>query len=129
MNYYFEMENQEIELPQYSFDIEDKLVDADKVNMSENKTKRQKSEVLYELECELVGKDKTNELIGGEFPSCDPNMIQVMFIKILRAYDKPIEDVNAEKEQPMLDQLGQISEYADKMSKMPEVVDKVKGAK
>ena len=81
------------------------------------------------LECELIGEDKLKNLVGGDIKSCDPNAIQVVFIKILRAYDKPIEDVNAEKEQPMLDQLGQISEYADKMSKMPEVVDKVSGAK
>ena len=129
MNYFIEFDNQEISLPQYNWDIEDKLVEADKINMSENKTSRQKGEHLYNLECELIGEDKAKEIAGGDLKSCDPNAIQVVFIKILRAYDKPIEDVNAEKEQPMLDQLGQISEYADKMSKMPEVVDKVSGAK
>lgn len=129
MNYFIEFDNQEISLPQYTWEIEDKLVEADKINMSENKTSRQKGEHLYNLECELIGEDKTKEIVGGDLKSCDPNAIQVVFIKILRAYDKPIEDVNAEKEQPMLDQLGQISEYADKMSKMPEVVDKVSGAK
>lgn len=129
MNYFIEFDNQEISLPQYSWEIEDKLVEADKINMSENKTSRQKGEHLYNLECELIGEDKLKNLVGGDIKSCDPNAIQVVFIKILRAYDKPIEDVNAEKEQPMLDQLGQISEYADKMSKMPEVVDKVSGAK
>ena len=129
MNYFIEVNNQEVSLPQYTWEIEDKLVEADKINMSENKTSRQKGEHLYNLECELIGEDKTKEIVGGDLKSCDPNAIQVVFIKILRAYDKPIEDVNAEKEQPMLDQLGQISEYADKMSKMPEVVDKVSGAK
>jgi hypothetical protein len=129
MNYFIEFDNQEISLPQYSWDIEDKLVEADKINMSENKTSRQKGEHLYNLECELIGENKTKAIVGGDIKSCDPNAIQVVFIKILRAYDKPIEDVNAEKEQPMLDQLGQISEYADKVSKMPEVVDKVSGAK
>lgn len=129
MNYFIEFDNQEISLPQYTWEIEDKLVEADKINMSENKTSRQKGEHLYNLECELIGEDKLKNLVGGDIKSCDPNAIQVVFIKILRAYDKPIEDVNAEKEQPMLDQLGQISEYADKMSKMPEVVDKVSGAK
>lgn len=129
MNYFIEFDNQEISLPQYTWEIEDKLVEADKINMSENKTSRQKGEHLYNLECELIGEDKLKNLVGGDLKSCDPNAIQVVFIKILRAYDKPIEDVNAEKEQPMLDQLGQISEYADKMSKMPEVVDKVSGAK
>ena len=129
MNYFIEFDNQEISLPQYTWEIEDKLVEADKINMSENKTSRQKGEHLYNLECELIGDDKLKDLVGGDIKSCDPNAIQVVFIKILRAYDKPIEDVNAEKEQPMLDQLGQISEYADKMSKMPEVVDKVSGAK
>lgn len=129
MNYFIEFDNQEISLPQYTWEIEDKLVEADKINMSENKTSRQKGEHLYNLECELIGEDKLKDLVGGDIKSCDPNAIQVVFIKILRAYDKPIEDVNAEREQPMLDQLGQISEYADKMSKMPEVVDKVSGAK
>lgn len=129
MNYFIEFDNQEISLPQYTWEIEDKLVEADKINMSENKTSRQKGEHLYNLECKLIGEDKLKDLVGGDIKSCDPNAIQVVFIKILRAYDKPIEDVNAEKEQPMLDQLGQISEYADKMSKMPEVVDKVSGAK
>ena len=129
MNYILEFNNEEVKLPTYSFDILEKMEKADKVFMSENKTQREKLEYLYKLECELRGEDKLKDLVGGDIKSCDPNAIQVVFIKILRAYDKPIEDVNAEKEQPMLDQLGQISEYADKMSKMPEVVDKVSGAK
>lgn len=129
MNYVLEYNNEEVKLPPYSFDIEDKLIMADKINMSENKTSREKGKHLFELECELIGEEKTKEWVGGDIKSCDPNIIQVLFILILRVYDKPIEDVNADKEQAMLNQLGEISEYADKMSKMPEVVDKVKGAK
>lgn len=125
MNYILEFNNEEIKLPTYSFDILEKMEKADKVFMSENKTQREKLEYLYKLECELIGDDKLKDLVGGDIKSCDPNAIQVIFILIIRAYDKPIDDVNAQETEGTMEQLGQVAEFAEQMNKVPETVGKV----
>lgn len=125
MNYILEFNNEEVNLPTYSFDILEKMEKADKVFMSENKTQREKLEYLYKLECELIGDDKLKDLVGGDIKSCDPNAIQVIFILIIRAYDKPIDDVNAQETEGTMEQLGQVAEFAEQMNKVPETVGKV----
>lgn len=125
MNYILEFNNEEVNLPTYSFDILEKMEKADKVFMSENKTQREKLEYLYKLECELIGDDKLKDLVGGDIKSCDPNAIQVIFILIIRAYDKPIDDVNAQETEGTMEQLEQVAEFAEQMNKVPETVGKV----
>lgn len=125
MNYILEFNNEEVNLPTYSFDILEKMEKADKVFMSENKTQREKLEYLYKLECELIGDDKLKDLVGGDIKSCDPNAIQVLFILIIRAYDKPIDDVNAQETEGTMEQLEQVAEFAEQMNKVPETVGKV----
>lgn len=125
MNYILEFNNEEVNLPTYSFDILEKMEKADKVFMSENKTQREKLEYLYKLECELIGEDKLKDLVGGDIKSCDPNAIQVLFILIIRAYDKPIDDVNAQETEGTMEQLEQVAEFAEQMNKVPETVGKV----
>ena len=127
MEYIFEYNNEEIKLPNYNLDIVDKLEKADKVNMSENRTLREKTKVLFELETDLIGEEKTKELVGGDLKSCDPNIVQILFILIIRAYDKPIDDINAEKEEGTFAQLSQMKDFAEAMSKVPDTVGKVNG--
>lgn len=127
MEYIFEYNNEEIQLPSYNLDVVDKLEKADKVNMSENRTLREKTKVLFELESDLIGEEKTKELVGGDLKSCDPNIVQILFILIIRAYDKPIDDINAEKEEGTLAQLSQMKDFAEAMSKVPDTVSKVNG--
>ncbi len=125
MEYIFEYNNEEIQLPSYNLDVVDKLEKADKVNMSENRTLREKTKVLFELESDLIGEEKTKELVGGDLKSCDPNIVQILFILIIRAYDKPIDDINAEQTQGTFEQLEQMKEVAEQMNKVPDTVGKV----
>ena len=125
MDYIFEYNNEEIQLPSYNLDVVDKLEKADKINMSENRTLREKTKVLFELESDLIGEEKTKELVGGDLKSCDPNIVQILFILIIRAYDKPIDDINAEQTQGTFEQLEQMKEVAEQMNKVPDTVGKV----
>ena len=125
MEYIFEYNNEEIQLPSYNLDVVDKLEKADKVNMSENRTLREKTKVLFELESDLIGEEKAKELVGGDLKSCDPNIVQILFIRIIRAYDKPIDDINAEQTQGTFEQLEQMKEVAEQMNKVPDTVGKV----
>ena len=125
MEYIFEYNNEEIQLPSYNLDVVDKLEKADKVNMSENRTLREKTKVLFELETDLIGEEKTKELVGGDLKSCDPNIVQILFILIIRAYDKPIDDINAEQTEDTFKQLEQMKETAEQMNKVPDTVGKV----
>lgn len=125
MKYVVEFKDKEIVLPQYTIDIVDKIEKADKINMSDNRPYKEKVKALLDLEYELVGKDIVDELVGGELNSCDPNDVQILFILIIRAYDKPIDDINAERDDDVLEQLGQIKDTAEALNDVPDTFDKV----
>ena len=117
--------NEEMVLPDYSIDILDKLERVDKINMSENKLQSEKVKELYKFECDILGKEKAEELVGGDLKHCDPNKIKVLLILIIRAYDKPIDDIQAEEEEGALEQLEQVGKYAEEMNKVPDTYGKV----
>lgn len=125
MKYVVEFKDKEIVLPQYTIDIVDKIEKADKINMSDNRPYKEKVKALLDLEYELVGKDIVDELVGGELNSCDPNDVQILFILIIRAYDKPIDDINAERDDDVLEQLGQLKDTAEALNDVPDTFDKV----
>ena len=131
MDYILEFSNsesgikEEVKLPMPNIDVTDKIDDADKFFMSENRTRREKHEYLFKLECDLIGEDKTKELVGGDFKSCDQNMIQTLFVKIIRAYDKPIDDIRAEEEEETYEQLGQLAQTAEQLNKVPDTAGKL----
>lgn len=120
-----EFNNEEVKLPDYNIDVLEKIEKADNYFMSENRTRREKHEYLFKLECDLIGEDKTKELVGGDFKSCDQNMIQTLFVKIIRAYDKPIEDIKAEDEEETFEQLEQLAQTAEQLNKVPDTAGKL----
>lgn len=125
MDYILEFNNEEVKLPDYNIDVLEKIEKADNYFMSENRTRREKHEYLFKLECDLIGEDKTKELVGGDFKSCDQNMIQTLFVKIIRAYDKPIEDIKAEDEEETFEQLEQLAQTAEQLNKVPDTAGKL----
>jgi len=125
--YILEHNGEELELPRFTCELQDKIKDALKINNSDTKSLKEKREHLYKLECDLIGKDKTEDFIGGDLKECDPNEIQTLFIHICREYDKPIDEVNAEEKQGTMEYMGQMKGLAEEMNKVPETVKKVKG--
>ncbi len=96
MNYGITLEDGSvIELPQYSMAIAKKLENADKVNAGQQPFEK-KTRVVYDTISDIIGKDKTKEMIG-EFSDVDPNAVYIMYMRIVREYNRPIDDFNKEK--------------------------------
>lgn len=108
-------EKKEHVLPDYNFDIAEKLEALEIINTSENKTYKEKCRALYDFETEII-KD-----ILPEFEKCDPNDIQLLFMSITECYNQPI--IEKRKEQIK----NSLNNYDfDKISKMADSVEKLK---
>ena len=51
---------------------------------------------------DIVGKDKIKDLIGT-FLQCDPNEINILYLKVLETYNTPLNDFNMQRTNEMID--------------------------
>lgn len=95
MNYEITLEDgSALELPQYSMEIAKKLENADKVNAGQQPFEK-KTRAVYDTVADIIGKDKAREILG-EFVQVDPNAVYVLYMRIVREYNRPIDDFNRE---------------------------------
>ena len=125
MKYTIEFKDTELELPNYTLDIADTLEKADKANMSESKSYREKTETLYNTISNILGKDKLSELVG-KLKECDPNDIQILFLTIGNSYNKPVEDFQDKMTEETMSKLEDVKEVAEQMNKVPDTVTRLK---
>lgn len=85
----------EVNLPNYSFTIANKIEEIEISNNNAGKKFKDKCNLMYKFESELIGKQQLSELIG-DFNDCDPNDINLLYLKIVASYQKPITDYNSE---------------------------------
>lgn len=85
----------EVNLPKYSFTIANKIEEIEISNNNASKKFKDKCNLMYKLESELIGKQQLSELIG-DFSDCDPNDINLLYLSIVASYQKPITDYNSE---------------------------------
>lgn len=85
----------EITLPNYSFGIASKIEEVEASNNGSKKF-RDKCKVMYNFESELIGSKELTELIGN-FDSCDPNDINLLYLSIVACYNQPLAEYNSEK--------------------------------
>lgn len=97
MRYFVTMNNETVDLPDYTFGIADKIEDQERLNSGNGKF-RDKCKGMYDLICSLIGKDKVESQIG-KFPDCDPNMVNIIYLDIIKAYNKPLNDYNMDENQ------------------------------
>ena len=124
MKYTIEFKDIDLELPNYNLDIAEALEKADKVNMSESKSYREKTETLYNTISNILGKDKVIELVG-KLKECDPNDIQRLFLTIGDSYNKPVDEYQAKQSEETMHKLEGITDLADKLSKVPDTVERL----
>mgnify|MGYP003287575480 FL=1 len=118
MNYSIEFDGANYDLVPYSFGISDKLEKVDAFNES-NATVREKCKKMYDLESEIIGKD-TFESDFGKFEDVDPNVLNILWLKIIDAYEKPLTDFQTERRSQTLDDVE-----ADKVLKVLETLGNV----
>ena len=95
MEYSIIHNGQAYDLPPYSLKIAEKL---EKTELSNGSGKRfkEKCKGMYDLICELLTPDSTKEILG-EFLDADPNTINIVYLEIVKQYNKPLDDYRAEK--------------------------------
>lgn len=125
MKYTIEFKDIDLELPNYNLDIAEALEKADKVNMSESKSYREKTETLYNTISNILGKDKVVELVG-KLKECDPNDIQILFLTIGHSYNKPVDDYQDKITEETMSKLEDMKEVAEQMNKVPDTVTRLK---
>lgn len=118
-NYIVNINNNDYELPNYNIDIMSKIEKIETANVSPNKSTADKLKGMYEFIGDLLGTDVVKEEIG-EFAQADPNAINIVYLKIVRTYNKPLKDYNTENIN---------SEFADydfgKVKEITELYEKV----
>ena len=90
MTYTANFEGNIIELPDYTFNIADKLERQESVNSGNSKLK-DKCKSMYDLITDLIGAELITTLLG-KFNESDPNRINILYLSIINAYNKPLQD-------------------------------------
>lgn len=90
MTYTANFEGNIIDLPDYSFNIADKLERQESVNSGNGKLK-DKCKSMYDLITDLIGTELTTTLLG-KFNESDPNRVNILYLSIINAYNKPLQD-------------------------------------
>ena len=90
MTYTANFEGNIIELPDYTFNIADKLERQESVNSGNGKLK-DKCKSMYDLITDLIGTELTTTL-QRKFNESDPNRINIIYLSIINAYNKPLQD-------------------------------------
>lgn len=117
MEYTITHNNETITLPAYIFKIAEKLEKQEAMNLGNSRFK-DKCKSMYELEKELLGAGVVDTLLG-KFENTDPNDINILYLKIVRAYAEPIDEFNNQNINEQLD----ISK-ADKLVEIVNALEK-----
>ena len=91
-------EGKKIDLPNYSVELALKIEDLDRVEG----TISDKMKAMYDFISEVIGIEKTEEALG-EFNTSDPNLINILFLSIVNAYNKPLQDYTIKQSTQVLD--------------------------
>lgn len=104
MDYIVEFYGNEIELPKYSLEITDKVEKVEST-IARLSTVREQIKTVYKFLEDLLGKETVKTLLGS-FASCDPNDINILYLKIVKCYNKPIENFQTESIKSDIDETG-----------------------
>ena len=118
-NITWEATGETIHLPDYTVDIAEKIESV--MLYADTKARfRDKIKKMYDFLANLLGKEKVVEQFG-KFEACDPNDINLLFLRITDAYNRPVSDYNEDKIVEKLDKT-----QIDKLSKIVDSADKIK---
>lgn len=121
MTYTANFEGNIIDLPDYSFNIADKLERQESVNSGNGKLK-DKCKSMYDLITDLIGTELTTTLLG-KFNESDPNRINILYLSIINAYNKPLQDFSESSvdEKMNLEQIDKIVNLVTALEKAQNI--------
>ena len=105
-----------IDLPKYTFDIDDKIASLT-AEINRGGGLRKVSKKMYDFCVGLLGDEIVTETIG-EFDDCDPNELQIFVKEIFSAYAEPVMSYEQDKLNDLYDieKLKDVIEVAEKAS-------------
>lgn len=104
INYSVIINNTEYDLPEYTLDIAEKLENVDRANTS-SRSLRDKCKGIYALITQLLGEETTKEIVG-DFSKVDPNKLNIIYLRIVDAYNNPLNNFETERRAQTLDDAG-----------------------
>ena len=122
MTYTANFEGNIIELPDYTFNIADKLERQESVNSGNSKLK-DKCKSMYDLITDLIGTELITTLLG-KYNESDPNRINILYLSIINAYNKPLQDFS---ESSVDDKINK--EQIDKIVSLVSALEKAQNIK
>ena len=112
MEYTVIYNGQSYDIPNYSIKISEKLEEIELLNRGNQKF-RDKCKKMYDFIGEVLTKQVANELIG-KFEDSDPNTINILYLEIVKSYNKPLADYNESEVEKRMN--------SDELEKMLELV-------
>ena len=89
MKYSFVYQNKTYNLPAYNVEMVRKLETLDE--QGANASSSEQLQMLYNYINETLGDEVTNGLLG-DFDNADPNEVNIVYISIVNAYHRPLEE-------------------------------------
>lgn len=118
MEYKVELNGNSYDLPKYSVDIAEKLEKVDQGNRSGVDFKT-KCKNMYNVCVDLLGADCVFKIMGT-LKDCDPNDLNIAYLKICSVYNQPLNEYSTDDLQDLVNnpqftkllELGKLAEKA-----------------
>lgn len=110
-----------IQLPNYTIKLAESIEAVSSFTENPNNKFREKIKKMYNFLETIIPKETIEEDVGS-FNTCDPNNVNLMFLKIVDAYNSPLTEFNTDKisdrlDNIPLDKVTNLIESADKLNK------------
>ena len=126
MNYNIEINGNILELPQYTISVMEKIEQVENKTNSASGTTKSKLQGLYNFLVDLVGEENVENAIG-KFEDSDPNNINIAYLSVVRAYNKPLDDFEMKQHLEQINELNNsdIAKLGDTISKFENVANQI----
>jgi len=118
MTYTIINNDQSYDLIPYDLKIAEELEKIELLNAGSQAFK-EKCRGMYKLFEKVLGKEAVLETLG-KFEIIDPNDINILYLKIVKAYNKPLTDYQAEQVNDSLDDAG-LDKILEVMKAIPQM--------
>lgn len=126
MEYTVIYNGQSYDIPNYSIKISEKLEEIELLNRGNQKF-REKCKKMYDFASDILGKETVVSILG-KFDESDPNGINILYLEIVKSYNKPLVDYNMQGFEEKLGD-GQIDKVLEMINAIPVIKEFAKEKK
>lgn len=126
MQYTVIYNGQSYDLPNYSIKISDKLEEIEISNKGNVKFK-DKCKKMYDFIADLLTKQIALDILG-KFEESDPNIINIVYLEIVKSYNKPLADYSKNEMDEIMNS-GDIDKILEITKALPSIKEMQKEKK